>query len=191
MNCNVYFYQWCVNSEHHHHFIVIFHQSQKTFKIAVMKYQNTSIYVQCMTDKILWLHCSYFCIYVDNIMIFSIILIEHLQYLQSVFFILVSKDICFLSEKFFLNYSSMQLLSQQVDILDLTMSEVKLMIIINLEFSWTLTQLKKYLDMTDYLWHYILHYTVIVKSLQLCKIFFNKCLHKDLRKTVIEQNDWK
>ena len=52
--------------------------------------------------------------------------------------------------------------------------KVKLAVIINLEFSQTLIQLKKYLNMTDYLQQYISHYVIIVKSLQLCKILLNQ-----------------
>jgi len=37
----------------------------------------------------------------------------------------------------------------------------------------SLSQLKKYLDLTDYLQQYISHYAAIIKSLQQQKIFLN------------------
>ena len=151
MNCSVYFYQWCVNSEHQHHFIITLHYSQKIFKVAVISYWNMSVYVQWIMNRILRLHCKYFCIYVDDIIIYFITLTKHIQHLQQIFKELAFKEICLLSEKFFLNYSFIYFLNQQVNILKLVTAEAKLIVIINLEFSHTLTQLKKYFEMTDYL----------------------------------------
>ena len=111
VNCSVYFYQWCVNSEHWHHLIVISHHSQKIFKIAVMSYCNTFTYVQHMMNWILWSHHNYSWIYMNDIIIFSAILTEHLYYLQRMFNELTFKEICLSSKKFFLKYSSIQLLN--------------------------------------------------------------------------------
>ena len=99
---------------------------------------------------------------------------------------LAFKEICLLSEKFFLNYSFIHFLSQQVNALKLVTIKAKLIIIINLKFLHTLIQLKKYLDMTDYLCQYIFHYIIIVKLLQLYKTLLNQCLHK--KHNVIERN---
>ena len=99
---------------------------------------------------------------------------------------LAFKEICLLSEKFFLNYLFIYLLSQQVDTLKLITVKAKLIVIMNLKFLYTFIQLKKYLNMTDYLHQYISHYAVIVKSLQLCKTLLNQCLCK--KHDVIERN---
>ena len=74
-------------------------------------------------------------------------------------------NIYLISAKAFLSYLLVQLLRQHVDVLNLTISENKLAVIRNLEFSRTLAALKRYLDMTDYLKQYISYYFVIVKSL--------------------------
>lgn len=173
MNYSVYFYQWCINSEHQHQLTNVFYRDQETFKVTVMNYYNTSIYVQQMTDWILHSYCDYFCVYVNNIIIYSATLTNHLQHLQNVFQKLTDQQICLMFKKFFLNYSSVHLLDQQVNILDLVTVKVKLVIITNLKFLHTLTQLKKYLEMTEYLWQYILHYVTIIKPLQLRKILLN------------------
>ena len=165
VDCSAYFYQWHVNLKHQHHFMIVFHWNQKTFKIAVINYCNTSVYVQCMMNWILQLHCDYFCVYIDDIVIYSVTLTEHVQHLWQMFEELAFKEICLLSEKFFLNYSSIYFLNQWINALKLVMVKAKLVIIINLKFLYTFTQLKKYLDMTDYLFQYISHYTVIVKLL--------------------------
>ena len=174
VNCSVYFYQWWINLKHQHHLIIFSHQEQKIFKIVIMNYCNSSVYVQWIIDRILWSHYVYLCIYVNDIVIYSTTLSKHLHHLQYVFNEFIFKEIYLFSEKFFLNYSSIQLLKQQVNALKLVTVKDKLVVITNLEFLCTLTQLKKYLDLIDYLWQYISHYTVIVKSLQLCKTLLNQ-----------------
>jgi len=59
--------------------------------------------------------------------------------------------ICLSSEKSFLTYLFIQLLKQQVDALELATSEDKLVAIADLCFSISLSQLEKYLDLTEYL----------------------------------------
>jgi len=67
-------------------------------------------------------------------------------------------------------------LSQQIDALSLVTLKDKLIIIFRIKFSLSLSQLEKYLDLTDYLQQYILHYTAIIKLLQQQKIFLNQDL---------------
>ncbi len=52
----------------------------------------------------------------------------------------------------------------------------KLAVIFRIKFSLSLSQLEKYLDLIDYLWQYISHYTAIIKLLQQQKIFLNQDL---------------
>ena len=149
------------------------------------------IYIEQMTDWNLWPHCNYSQVYVDDIVIYSITLSEHIHHLHAVFNKLAVKRICLTSDKSFLDYLSVQLLEQQVDALELTTSEVKLIVITNLKFSQTLMQLERYLEMTDYLWQYISHYVAIVKSFQLCKTLLNQWLWQDHEKEVTDRNKWK
>jgi len=81
-----------------------------------------------------------------------------------------------LLKKFYLVYLSIQLLSQQIDALDLMTLKDKLVTIFRIRFSLSLSQLEKYLSLTDYLWQYISHYTAIIKSLQQQKTFLNQGL---------------
>ena len=106
------------------------------------------------------------CAYVDNIVIFSQSLEEHLEHLDKVFSILSKYWVILSPKKLFLEYPSVQLLRQQVDALGLATSEDKLATITSLEFLRTLKTLETYLDFTSYLQQYISMYTQIVKSLQ-------------------------
>ena len=127
-----------------------------------------------MINRILQLYYVYLCIYVNDIVIYSTTLSKYLCHLQYVFDELIFKKICLFSEKFFLNYSLIQLLKQWVEALKLVTVKDKLIVIINLEFSYILIQLKKYLNLIDYLQQYILYYVVIIKFLQLCKTLLNQ-----------------
>ena len=145
-----------------------------------MNYRNSSVYVQQMIDHILWSHCNFFRVYIDNIVIYTKFcsLSNHIEHLDLVFKSLMKKDICLSLKKSFLDYLTVQLLSQCVNTLRLIISEDKLAVIINIEFLCTLSALEKYLSMTDYLKQYIPYYTAIIKSLQKWKIRLNHELQK-------------
>ncbi len=104
-----------------------------------------------MIDRILQQQRLYIRIYVDNIVIFFNMLEEHLNHLHNIFNILDKMKICFLLKKFYLAYLSVQLLSQQIDALSLMTLKDKLITIFKIKFSLNLSQLEKYLDLTDYL----------------------------------------
>ena len=141
-----------------------------------MNYQNLLMYVQWMIDRILWQQRSYVRIYVDDIVIFFNMLKEHLNHLHNIFDILDKMKICLLLKKFYLAYSFIQLLSQWVDALNLITLKDKLVTIFRIRFPLSLSQLEKYLGLTDYLQQYILHYAAIIKSLQQQKTFLNQDL---------------
>ena len=116
-----------------------------------MNYHNSFIYVQKIINKILRSYRYFYRAYIDNIVIFSTSLKEHLTHLRLVFSTFEKINIHLLSRKSFFDYSFVQLLSQKIDVLKLTTTKKKLIIITNLSFSRTLAQLKKYLDFTEYL----------------------------------------
>ncbi len=173
VDCSVFFYQWRVKRTHQHWLTVVLHQRQKTFKVTVMRYWNSSVYIQRMIDKILQRQRTYARAYVDDIVIFSNTLKEHLKHLHNVFVTLKRMRICLWSKKSFLIYLFIQLLKQRVDVLELATSEDKLVTIAGLCFSISLSQLEKYLGLTGYLWQYISKYAAIIKPLQLQKTFLN------------------
>ena len=90
----------------------------------------------------------------------------------------MKKKICLFSKKSFLDYLTVQLLDQCINALELITAEDKLITIININFLCTLSTLKKYLDMTDYLHQYIPYYTAIIRSLQKRKTQLNHELQK-------------
>ena len=68
--------------------------------------------------------------------------------------------------KFYIEYSTIMLLKQHMNALDLITVKKKIKIITNLQFSITLKALKAYFNLTEWLQFYILYYTQITASLQ-------------------------
>ncbi len=176
VDCSSFFYQWRVKRAHRHRLTVASHRGQETFKVAVMGYWNSPAYVQQMIDRILRQQRPYARAYVDDIVIFSNTLEEHLNHLHNVFGVLDKMGICLSPEKSYLAYPSVQLLGQRVDALGLATSEDKLAAISRIRFPLSLSQLEKYLGLTGYLRQYIPHYAAIVKPLQQRKTFLNQGL---------------
>ena len=133
-----------------------------------------------MIDQILQSHLDFFRVYIDNIVIYtkSCTLQDYLEHLNKIFELLTEKGICLFSKKLFLDYLTVQLLDQCVNTLELTTAEDKLAVIVNIKFSHTLSALKKYLEMINYLHQYILYYTVIIRPLQERKTRLNYDLQK-------------
>ncbi len=81
--------------------------------------------------------------------VFSKTLKEHLEHLTQLFALFQHLNITLKAKKTYLKYSSISLLKQKIDSLDLIIAENKLKIIVKLTFSRILKDLKKYLDAID------------------------------------------
>jgi hypothetical protein len=174
MNVLEYFYQWIVKLDDRHKLIVIFHREQKQFNVCVMNYKNFSIYVQRQTNLMLKDLRSFVRVYMNDIIVFSKTLNDHLRHLRSVFQRLWHYNVALNSKKTFLEYSSIVLLEQIMNALELTTVDEKLAAIINLAFSFTLKKLEKYLNLTEYLRVYVSWYAQTFLSLQNRKILLLK-----------------
>ena len=170
IDCFVFFYQWRVHSSDRHKLTVMSHKNQENFNVVVMKFKNSSTYVQRQIDRLFRQHKIYVRVYVDDIVIFSRIKKKHETHFRVVFQILKENNVSIKFIKTFLDYSSISLLDQKMNFLDLVTAIEKLKIIVKLRFSINLRQLKFYLDFIDWMRDYISFYVDINKSLQKRKI---------------------
>ena len=170
IDCSEFFYQWRVHFTKRHKFTVVTHRDQKSFNVAVMKFRNFSAYVQKQIDRILRSNKNFAKTYVNDIVIFSKSLNEHVLHFRKVFDILRSNNISIKSIKSFIDYFSMSLLEQRINSFDFVTNEQKLKAISKLVFSKTLKQLKTYLKLTEWFRDYIEKYAEKFKSLQKQKI---------------------
>lgn len=131
-----FFYGWWVKAEHRHRLTVISHRGRESFRVPVMGYRNSPAYVQRMIDTILRPYpYGQFCrVYVDDIVIFSSSLEEHIQYLHAIFSTLDTINLHLSPKKSFLAYPSIRLLGEKVDALGMSTAEDKLRAISSLTF---------------------------------------------------------
>ena len=161
-----FFYHWRVHPDDRHKLTVISHRGQETFNVAVMGYKGSVAYVQRQIDRILRSHKDFAKAYVDDIVVASKTLEEHLFHLNQVFQTLVNAGICIKPTKAFIGYPSIELLGEHVDSMGLTTSEEKIRAISMLTFPNSLRKLETYLGLTCWLRKYVSMYAGISKPLQ-------------------------
>src|SRR5947207_15538301 len=100
-------------------FIIMSHCKLEIISIIFMNYQKFFSYVQHMMNMILQSHKFFTCCYINNIIIFSKILQNHLQHLNTMFNLFDKLKIMLKKVKTHLKYLSIILLDQQVNNIDM------------------------------------------------------------------------
>ena len=80
-----FFYQWRMHLDDIYKLIVVTHRGQKIFLISVMRYRNSMTYVQRQMNIILRQFQSFAKIYIDDIVMRSRFLDEHISHLRQFF----------------------------------------------------------------------------------------------------------
>ena len=142
----------------HEKFIIISHYDLKTVSVALINYQEFSLYTQYMMNMILHSHKFFIHYYINNIIIFSKILENHLQYLNMIFSLFNRLEIILKRIKTHLDYLSIILLDQQVNNFDMTFLKKQIITLWDLSFSEILKDFKIYLNLTEWLQQYISYY---------------------------------
>ena len=153
-----FFYQWRVHPDDRYKFTVVTHRGQETFNVPLMGYCNSPVYVQRQTDRLLRPFKDFAKGYVDDIVIFSKTLQEHILHLRQVFTLFQRVGIALKPSKSFMVYPNVQLLGQRVDSFGLSTPHERLAAISKLKFPLTLAALETYLGMIGYLRNYIAWY---------------------------------
>ena len=174
IDCASFFYQWRVHPDDRPKLTVVTHRGQETFNVAVMGYRNSPAYVQRQIDGILRPFQRFAKAYIDDVVVFSKSLKEHLEHLDKVFSTFNTLGISIKPSKAFLGFPDIKLLGQLVNSLGLSTSEEKLKAISELVFPQTLQALETYLGMTGYLRQYVSHYAALSEPLQQLKTLLLK-----------------
>ena len=169
-----WFHQFNVRRKNRHKFTIIIHRDQKKFNVILINYKDSSSYVQRQTNKLLRFYKHFVKIYVNDIIIHSQILKKHIVHLQTLFQMFRVKRINLAIDKSFLFYSSITLLNQKINSLDMFISAEKIIAIISLRFSFNLRNLKIFMKLIDWFRSFISRYVQRVQSLQKRKITLTK-----------------
>ena len=163
-----FFYQWLVKHDDRHKLSVVSHRGRESFNVAVMGFKNSPPYVQRQMDRILRIaKCLGFAkAFVDDVVIYSRTLDEHIQHLRQVFTAFDELNLTVSGKKSFIGYPSIELLGQRVDGFGVYTSEQKLSAIAKLNFPTTVKDLERYLGLTGWLRNYIPYYAALAEPLQ-------------------------
>ena len=153
-----FFHQWLIKLVDRHKLTIVSHREQKQFNVVVMKFKNSSFYVQRKIDAILRNLRDFARTYVDDIVVFFNTLEKHMTHLHSMFQRLNFYNISLSFKKLFLDYFTIALLEQKIDVFDFITTTDKLETIVKLDFSYTLKNLKIYLKFTEWLREFVTFY---------------------------------
>ena len=182
MNVVFFFHQWLMKLADRHKLIVVTHKNNEQWNVTIMKYRNSSVYVQRQIDIILRKYRHFVRAYVDDIVIFFNTLKKHLKHLTFIFALFKKYNIVIKTFKIYFDYSIIVLLNQRVNNFDLFIVENKLKIIFDLKFFHTLKHLKIYFDKIEYLRQYVVYYAQKTAVLQRRKTrLFRDALNKNER----------
>lgn len=131
-----------------------------------MGFCNSPPYVQRQMDRILREFQEFCRAYIDDIVIFSATLEEHVQHLRAVFRKFQDMNISINPSKSFIGYPSVTLLGQKVDGLGLSTAEDKVKALRDIQFPRMLKDLETYLGLTGWLQQYISYYAQVSEPLQ-------------------------
>lgn len=191
MDCVTFFHQWSVVEENRHKFIVIIHRGSKQWNVAMMKYRNTTSYVQRKMNNLLKQYRSFCKMYIDDVIVFSHFMNEHVCHLKMIFSLFAKMNIVLKSTKTYFDYFIIALLKQKINNWDFTTFENKFKTITNLLFSRSLKNFKTYLNMIKWLRNYISYYAQKAEPLQRQKItllkneFTQKTIKKKFSKRIL------
>lgn len=105
---------------------------------------------------------SFIKIYVDNIIIKTKSLTNHLSNFKFLFKLFIEYNILISLIKTFLNYFNVNFLKQRVNLFDLITIKNKFKTIKTLKYSTILKILKYYINLTNYLRNYVYYFTQLI-----------------------------
>ena len=85
MNCAKFFHQWFVKLKNKHKLMMINHQENKQWNVIIIKYRNSSVYVQRQINLMLKSFKEFARAYVNDVVIFFNFLKKYLRHLIQIF----------------------------------------------------------------------------------------------------------
>ena len=166
VDCSGQFHLFLVKKEDRHKFTVVSHRGAEHYNVAAMGFKGSVPYVQRKMDDFLRPYRHFARCYVDDIVIFSRSINEHLQHLKIIFSLFASLKITLEPKKSYLAYPSVTLLGQKVDGFGMTTTAERVAAIKDIRFPDTLQALETYIGMANWLRSNIKYFAQIAEPLQ-------------------------
>ena len=170
INITSFFYQFGIYPPYRDRFTLISPYSLEQPTIVLIGFRNSPIYIQRFIDRLLDKHFYYYKAFIDNIIIFSNNVEQYKQYLKTIFWLFLSKNIAISPAKSYIAYLDIELLGFRVNSLGLTTTKERVIAFCNLAFLDSLKALEQYLGISSFLQYLILYFAKLSKPLQMQKI---------------------
>lgn len=181
-----WFHQFNVQRPDRKKLTIISHRGQEESSVALMGYKGSPPYVQRQTDAILRPLRDFVRAFVDDIIVFSKTLEEHVSHLRQLFQLLRERRASLSPGKSFLGFPSVTLLGQRVDSLGMSTSEEKVKAITALRFPSSLRDLEIFLGLTGWLRNSIPRYAQRAQPLQERKTALTQAMISETPATITE-----
>ncbi len=112
-----FFFQLLIYFDYYNRFIFINQQKIKYSKIIFIKFTNSFLYIQYFINRTLKTYNNYYRIFIDNIIIFSDIFNNYIEYLKDIFSLFREKNININLKKSYIKYPTIELLGYYIDTL--------------------------------------------------------------------------
>ena len=125
INATTFFYQFGVYPPHCDRLTVISLRGLKQSKVCLIGYRNSPTYMQRFIDQLLRAYAHFARTFINDIVIYSDSLEDHLGHLETIFGTFCKKNIAIAPTKSFVGYPGVKLLGFHVDSFSLTTTREK------------------------------------------------------------------
>ncbi len=112
-----FFFQLFIYSDHCDRFIFINQRRMERLKMIFIRFTNFFLYIQYFINQTLRIYNDYYRVFIDDIVIFSNIFNDYIEYLKDIFSLFQEKSININPEKSYIKYPTIELLGYYINIL--------------------------------------------------------------------------
>src|SRR6266699_1831760 len=122
----------------------------KCSKVVFIGFINSFLYIQCFIDWTLRVYNDHCRVFIDDIVIFSDMFNDYIEYLKDIFFLFRKKNININFKKSYIRYPTVELLEYYIDVLKIYFTEDRTQSFYKLEFLSILKVLEIYLGVINF-----------------------------------------
>ena len=160
-----FFHQFRVCKEDREKFTIVTHRGLEQSKVALMGYKGSPIYTQRIMDRKLSPFRAFCRAFIDDVIIFSKTLEEHVQHLHQIFSLFTELNIALNPKKSCVGFPSITLLGQHVDSFGMLTTAEKIAALVKIVMLTNLKALDYFVGLSGFLRAYIPLYAQVIDPL--------------------------